>query len=281
MTATLRCLRLLAFGVAAAWVGGSFAAGAPVAIDEPPHFAIERTGTMEQVVYSENVGELQNPVDKPTIEAICGAARANGLTDKQPRFEAGHDRPVATRNFRFSNSRQSANYILRHAYECDRPSTGPSSEVLCGCTYRIRIHRSVHIERLNHGRRETFLFDLDQRTVTRVESTARSRDPRQADAMVKALAPEVIGQDTIAGLPCVVRRQRLADKVVMDRCIVEDESKLADAELQYRTLSEQTPRQDGNGLQSWSRAVRIVPHALVDGGVFNPPVGMSFEGSAR
>ena len=264
---------------------GAVTLGTSVAVEAqaPPGFAVKRSGHLETVIYSESVGELHNAVDRKTIEAQCAAARRAGLTDKHPAFEAGYDRPLKTENWRFGNERHWANFSVLHAYGCGRPAVATGSpDRLCGCTYGVQIHRTVHIRKREGGRTEDLLVDL-------TEGTARrrvSQDPAVADldidaTRVRALAPEVVGRDVVVGVPCVMRRQRLGAEGWIDRCITEDESKKLSPEMRYRTLSETTWSKDGKELHGWSKAVKVVQNASVDTGVFDLPDGVVTEGGKQ
>jgi hypothetical protein len=222
-------------------------AHAPIVVHAPPGFAVPATGAMESVVYAEVVAQSPNPVDHATVEAQCEAARMAGLTVRRPVFEPGFDRPLNTVTVRFGNARHQADFVTRTVYDCELPSrTSRAADALCACTYRLREQRSV-----------------------RIETAAPGADPARELARVRALMPEETGRDTVAGIPCVWRRQRfpadLSDSrtidLTIDRCIVHDEAGVLPGFLRGRALAETM------GART-SRATRVVLDAAVDAGVF-------------
>ncbi|HEV7913553.1 MAG TPA: hypothetical protein VGP22_07285 [Albitalea sp.] len=252
MKPILLAFLMVYFAGAARDVGA--AAEAPI----PPDFGVRRQGKLERIVYSESAGERYNPVHKEAIEAQCATARALGLTDAHPSFEPGHDRPLKTESWRFSNERRWALFTALHVYECDGSSTSDtSSGRLCGCTYRIQIRRTYELK-------------------NRPDGGVAHEDP----AKVRQLAPEVIGRDVVAGIPCVIRRQRLGAEGWIDRCITDDPSEELPPPLRDRTLAEVTQHRDREAPHSWSRTVKVVQDALVDIGIFDPRNGATTRGEA-
>ena len=259
------------------------AADALVPVQVPADFRIKPTGRQEAVLYTESVGERRNPLDRATVEAQCQAARAGGLTDKHPVFESGHDQPLKTESRRFSAGRRWAEMSTAQVYQCDGPpDTTGSVGYLCGCTYRLQERRSVQIGRIDKGRHETLQVDLARGTARRrSQAPAAAPDPGGDAARVKALAPEIVGKDQVAGVACVVRRQKLGANAWTDRCIVEDEAMKLHPDLRFRALSESTPARDGKGMYSWMKAVKVIQNASVDAGVFELPAGVVLQETPR
>ncbi len=251
---------------AAASAGVALSAEAPVTVAVPADFGVRPRGTSESVVYSEVIGETTNPIDKRAIEAQCDIARRLGLTDKHPVFEPGHDQPLKTHSRRFFNPRRSASYDTLEAYECDRDApAATSTQAVCDCIYRPRARRQVEIRHAGGGHMETVGIDLAQRKAVRSVTAGRpTADPDAIAARFRTLAPEVVGRDEVAGIPCVLRRQRLSADAWIDRCISEDERHVLPQALRHRTLSETLYSQGGREVRGGSKAVTVIPHASVD-----------------
>jgi hypothetical protein len=223
------------------------AALAADAVDVPAGFGVRPTGTMERVVYSEVVAQSPNPIHRATIEAQCATARSMGLTTRQPVFEPGHDEPLKTETLRFGNAQHRADFTTHHRYDCALPPrTTRSADMLCGCTYRVREQRSVHVESV----------------------AASATDHSRTLDLVRRLAPQVIGPGSVAGIQCIWRRQQLSDDVWIDRCIVEDDTGVLPHFLRGRALAETTFGHHGTSIHSSSRATRVLLDASVDAGVF-------------
>ena len=92
-----------------------------------------------------------------------------------------------------------------------------------------------------------------------------------------SIAPEVVGKDVIAGIPCVMRRQSMGGTNYKDICVTEDPEKRLPEQMRFRTLSEYMPRPDGKGVYSSSRADKIVLNGLVDAAVFAIPDGYTVK----
>lgn len=254
------------------------AESATVEMPLAPEFRIKPSGTAQEMVVIHSLGEVRNAIDRSTIEAQCVAARQSGLTDRHPVFEQGYDKPPKTENQLFIRGRNEASYTTRYPYRCDRvphPSEG-SADYLCGCTYRVQVDRTAQIKKFEAGRFEFISIDVTKGTARKQTGVDRSLpfDPNAAGEKVKGLAPEVLGRDVVAGIPCVIRRQRLGPKGWTDRCIVEDEPQKLPVHLRFRALAETTPSADGKGMYSWTKAVRVVTDASVDTGVFDLPDGI-------
>jgi hypothetical protein len=271
---TLILRRLLAWSVALP-IGLVVAAEAHVVVLPPADFGVKPRGTLESVAYAVSSGELPNLVDKANIEKLCESARLARLTDSHPIFEAGHDRPLATQTFRFLAARRRASYSVLHAYQCDGSPAATAVEQVCACTYRVRPHRSVQIERTDGGRHTSLSIDLTQRTASRVVTADHSL--AQSDSVASGAAldvPQPVGRDEVAGMPCVVHRQRLGPDNWIDRCVVESAAGRPEPGPRARTLSEGSRSQGGRMLQSWSKVVQAIPDAWVDVAVFDLPEGV-------
>lgn len=268
------CLRSLAAATAALLAGAVLAADALVPVSVPFEFRVTPTRSTTPVVYAHSSGEFRNPIDRAGIEAQCEAARASGMTDKTPVFEAGYDKPLKTESLRFSNDTHWAHYSVIHQYQCSRASRAANSaEGLCGCTYRVQPHYTVQIKNRVGGKVEIIDADL-------TANTARRRYVSDGgvtghESQVRALAPEVTGKDVIAGIPCVVRRQKLGEGYI-ERCVAEDPDRRLPASLRFSALSETTPSPDGKKYQ-WTRTDKVVLNATVDTGVFAPPAGVTIK----
>ncbi len=264
---------------AAAYATAAFAAEALVPVAYPSEFDIHSSGTVEPVVYAEASGEFTNPTDRKGIEAICENSRRMGLATRMPVFEAGDDKPIATRTWDFANERHSAHYTVRHDYVCDRagpPAT--SGDALCDCTYRVKPKYSAHIRNQVDGNVEVIDIDMSRRTARRRVMPGRlSLDLDRGEALVKRLAPEIVGRDVVAGIPCVVRRQGLGGANFMDLCVSEDPDRLLPAALRFRTLSEYQPSPSGKGAYRRSKTEKVVINAVADSAVFAIPSGLDIK----
>lgn len=276
MTLRLQTSALLAAALCGA---GALAADALVPVPLPSDFGIHSIGSAEPVVYTESSGELQNFTDRRVIETQCEMARKRGDTTKTPVFEAGDDKPLKTETKRFTNARHWANYTVHHQYVCERPEGKTSSaDGLCGCTYRVVPKYLAQIKNKTDRGLEIIDLDVSKRTAQRrlLPGPVRA-DLERGEADVLRLAPEVVGKDVVAGIPCVVRRQSMGGKNYMDLCVTEDPDKHLPAEMRYRALSEYMPRADGKGAHRWSKADKIVLNGLVDSAVFAIPEGFSVK----
>ena len=92
-----------------------------------------------------------------------------------------------------------------------------------------------------------------------------------------SIAPEVVGKDVIAGIPCVMRRQSMGGTNYKDICVTEDPEKRLPEQMRFRTLSEYMPLADGKGVYNSSRADKIVLNGLVDAAVFSVPEGYTVK----
>ena len=264
---------------AAAYATAAFAAEALVPVAYPSEFDIHSSGTVEPVVYAEASGEFTNPTDRKGIEAICENSRRMGLATRMPVFEAGDDKPIATRTWDFANERHSAHYTVRHDYVCDRagpPAT--SGDALCDCTYRVKPKYSAHIRNQIDGNVEVIDIDMSRRSARRRLAPGKlSLELDRGEALVKRLAPEVVGRDLVAGIPCVVRRQSLGGANHLDLCVSEDPDRLLPPALRFRTLSEVQPSPSGTGAYRWMKTEKVVIHALADSAVFAIPSGLDVK----
>jgi hypothetical protein len=253
-------------------------ASATFEIPLPSEFRIKASGRTEEMVFIQSIGEFWNPANRSITEAQCEAARKVGLTTRHPVFEEGHDKPTKTENQSFIRGRNEASFSTRYPYLCDRlpaPSE-TSADYLCGCTYRVQVQRNAYIKRFEGGRFEFISIDITKGTARRQTGVDRSLpfDPQANGAKVKGLAPEVVGQDVVAGIPCVIRRQRLGSDGWTDRCIIEDEPQKLPPHVRFRALADTTPGVDGKGTYSWMKAVKVITDASVDTGVFEMPQGV-------
>lgn len=275
----MKTLVTLLLGLAlASCAGASAAAEALTPVVVPAEFQIRSTRTNVPVVYSESAGEVVNAVDKRAIEALCEVSRKAGLTDKHPVFEAGYDKPVKTESLRFSNATHWAQLSTLHAYECVRPEGRPAgADGVCGCTYRVRPHYRVEIRNTLPKGVETLIIDVAKSTAQRRVAARPGPDLKRDAERVLALAPEVVSRDVIAGIPCVVRRQRLGAQGHIDRCIAEDPDQHLPPDVRYQALSETVPSQDGKSTYRWSRTDKVVLNATVNSGVFMVPEGFTVK----
>jgi len=148
---------------------------------------------------------------------------------------------------RYGNAPHQVDCITLDRYVCELPArTTRAADALCACTYRIRLHRSVQIDR-----------------------RAAPADPAHTLELVHRLAPEIVGADAVAGLACLWRRQRLDGGGWIDRCIVEDEAAALPPWLRGRALAETIFRDDGTSIHSRSVADHVLIDAAVDSGVFD------------
>jgi hypothetical protein len=280
MTLTMNyAFRLIAMLLAAA-AAAALAGDALVPVPVPSGYGVQPTHNSMPVVYTESSGELQNLVDRKVIEAQCSAMKTMGATDKTPVFEEGDGKPLKTQSQRFGNDRHWAIYTVLHAYVCDRPSGKPSSstEAVCDCTYRSKPHYTAQIRNKLDGFIEIIDIDIAKQAARRRVMPDHSVPNLQKDAAnVLKLAPEIVGKDVVAGIPCVVRRQSFGGKSHMDICVSEDPDKHLPPELRFRTLSEYMPTADGKGAHRWSKADKVVLNAIVDSGVFRMPEGVTVK----
>ena len=247
----------------------------------PAEFMTEPARSNVAVVYARSSGEAFNPIDKRTIEAQCEMARQSGQTQKRPVFEVGHDKPVKTTTLRFSTATQSAQLTTLYAYECAHAQGRLAGvEGLCGCTYQIQPRFRVEITNQLPTGAETLNIDITKGTGQRrvKPAVAKGEAARNAER-VAALAPEVVGREVIAGIPCVVRRQALGAAGHIDRCIAEDPDHHLPDWLRYQALSETVPSQDGKSTFRWTRTDDVVMNATVDAGVFKLPRGITLKES--
>lgn len=254
----------------------ALAADPRVPVAAPAEFRTLVTRSSVPVVFARSSGEAFNPIDKPAIEAVCEAARQTGLTDKYPVFEAGYGKPVKTESLRFSNATQRALLSTLHAYECVRPAGRPvGANGLCDCTFRVRPHYRAEIKNTLATGVETLTVDLTKGTAQRRVAASRPGADLQRDAeRIVALAPEVVGRDVVAGIPCVIRRQPLGAQGYIERCIAEDPEHQLPPMLRYQALSESIPSEGGKSRFSWSRTDQVELNAAVDAGVFKLPDGV-------
>jgi hypothetical protein len=273
---TLRLLAMLLAVAGAAALAGNALVPVPV----PSGYGVRPTHSSLPVIYTESSGELQNLVDRKAIEAQCSVMKKMGATDKTPVFEDGDDKPLKTQSRRFGDDRHWAIYSVLHEYVCDRPWGKPSSstEALCDCTYRVKPHYTAQIKNKLDGRIEIIDIDIAKQAARRRVMPDHSvPKPEQDAANVLKLAPEVVGKDVVAGIPCVVRRQSMGGKSHMDICVSEDPDKHLPPELRFRTLSEYMPAADGKGAHRWSKADKVLMDASVDSGVFRMPDGVTVK----
>ena len=259
----------------------SIAAAAVGTLPIPAEFMTEPARSNVTVVFARSAGEVFNPIDKRAIEAQCEMARQSGQTQKHPVFEAGHDKPVKTTSLRFSTATQSAHLTTLYAYECTRAQGRPAgADGLCGCTYQVQPRWRVEITNQLSTGAETLTIDITKGTgQRRVKPGVAKGDAARNAERVAALAPEVVGRDVIAGIPCVVRRQALGAGGHIDRCIAEDPEHHLPDWLRYQALSETVPSQDGKSTYRWTRTDEVVMNATVDAGVFKVPRGITLKES--
>jgi hypothetical protein len=240
------------------------AAEALIPVSIPAAFRSKATHSTEPVVYAHVVGEFRNM----------------GMTDGHAVFEAGYDKPLTTEDWQFTNELHSATLHVLNTYRCDRPEgRGSSADAMCACTYRVMPHYTAYID--NHvdgGRVEKLRIDFDTGKAERHLSAGPSTiDPARGAAMVHAMAPEEVGRDVVAGIACVIRRQRWPGKGYFDHCITEDADKNLRPELRNRSLSATMVGSDGSGIGHWSRTDKVLLNAVVDSGVFAVPDGVTVK----
>jgi hypothetical protein len=277
MTLTMRqSIGLLAVVLTAAGAA-ALAGDAMVPVPVPSGYGVQPTHSSMPVVYTESSGEYQKVVDRKIIEAQCDAMRQMGATDKTPVFEDGDGKPLKTQSRRFGNDRHWAIYSVLHRYVCDRPPgrASSSTEALCDCTYRVKPHYTAQIKNRLDGQIEIIDIDIATQIARRRVMPDHSVPNLERDAAyVLKLAPQVVGKDVVAGIPCVVRRQSMGGKNYMEICVSEDPEKHLPPDLRFRTLSEYMPTADGKGMYRWSKADKVVINAIVDSGVFRMPEGL-------
>jgi hypothetical protein len=272
MHSTIRTVVLAAAWTAAASALHAADALAPVAL--PSDFGVHAIGSVEAVVYVELSGELFNVVDRKGIEAVCTAARHSDQTTKTPRFEPGYDKPNKTETKLFANPHHWASYIIDHVYVCDRPEGRPgnSGDALCDCTYRVIPHYHAQIKNKTSDGLEIIDLDVAKRTARRqVLHGYAGEDIGRGQFDLRAFAPEVVGKDVVAGIPCVVRRRSMGGANYADYCITEDPERHLPEQIRLRSLSTYIPRLDGKGPHMRSRADKVVPNGAVDAAVFAIP----------
>jgi len=251
---------------------------AGVKVSLPAEYGLEPSGVMRDAAYVESEGETTNAFDRTTIEAQCELARSLGTTDRHPVFEPGYDKPLKTENHLFIRGLHRASYRTLHAYRCDRePTPGESStDYACGCTYRVLPLRTAHIHESGSVRYEILRIDLTRRTARRESGPSQALPPDASRELgvIKSYAPEVVAEEVVAGIPCVVRRHRSSKTAWTDLCIAEDDAATLPPELRMRALSEVTSSKVGESSHAWTKAVRVVPSARVDSTVFQLPEGV-------
>jgi hypothetical protein len=132
----------------------------------------------------------------------------------------------------------------------------------------------VQIKKWESGRYEFVTVDLFAKTAVRITGTDHSiQTPERDAANVLALAPEALGHDVVAGLPCTVRRQRLGTEGWIDRCLTGNDPALP-PQLRFQTLREITPYRNGHRVHSQDRVIRVEKQASVDAAVFEVPQGV-------
>lgn len=264
----------------ASCASSSAVADALTPVPVPAEFQIRSTRINVPVVYAKSAGETDNVIDKRVIEALCKDLRELGLSNKPPVFEAGYDKPVKTESLRFSNATHWAHLTTLHAYVCIRPEGMRSGDdAVCGCTYAVRPQYRLHIKNTLPDGVETLLVDVTRRTVERRVAPRPRPDLKRDAERVRALAPEAVGRDVIAGIPCVVRRQSLGGQSHIDRCIAEDPDQHLPPELRNQALSETIPSLDGKSIFRWTRTEKVVLDATVNSGVFMIPEGFTVKGT--
>lgn len=258
-------------------VGLAHATDAMVPVSPPPEVHMVSAQVVVPVIYSESQGEVMNSFDRAGVEAVCFAARSTGLTTKKPTFESGFDKPLKTQDWRFSTETRTAHYSLTHEYGCaTAASAADSTDAVCGCNYRTKSQYRAHIVNRSGGRVEIIEVDFADNTATR-RSMSDRKDASDPERLTRALAPEVIGQDVVAGIPCVIRRQKIDEEKHIDRCIADDAGVHLPPWAKFQTLSERFSGKDQKDFAYWTRTDRVVLNARADIGVFALPSGVKVK----
>lgn len=256
----------------------AWAADRTVSVSAQAQFRTNVTRANVPVVFSQNSGEVVNPIPQNAIEAQCEVARQTGQTDKHPVFEAGHGKPVKIESLRFSNATQGALLSTAHALEFVRRQ-GRLAEVggVYDCTYRIRHHHWAEIKN-TLVTAQTLTIDLTKGIAhRRVAASCQAVDLQRDAERVVALAPVFVGRDGAAGIPCVLRCQPLGAQGRIDRCIAEDLERHLPPALRYLALGESVPSADGTSIYRWPRTDQVVLNAAVDAVVFTAVRGIAVK----
>ena len=240
----------------------------------PDGFGIVPRHETVAAVWSTTAGESPSTWSRAALERTCAAKRTAGLTTRTPVFEADPDRPNAVRIVQVVAPQAWASYETVQGTMCDAATLRTD---LCACTFRTTTSRYVHLRRTRDGVTEVIDIDLAKGSATR-------RTRRAASAASSASAPAaadvgffgaVVGHDTVAGMPCSLRRQELAAGHI-DRCLADAAAQVPVA-LQGQELSMATfALQDGTAVRrDWRRTERVDAQADVDLGVFDVPAGVA------
>ncbi len=256
-----------AASIAAAALSTALAGAAPAPL--PDGFGVVARHETVPAVWSTTVGESPSAWSRATLERTCAAKRSMGATVHTPVFEADPDRPNAVRIVQVVAARDWASYETVQGAMCDAATLRTD---LCACTFRLATSRYVHLRRTRDGLVETIDIDLDKGSATRRTRRAATGAPPAAGP---AFFGPVVGHDTIAGMPCSLRRQELATGHI-ERCLA-DAAPPVPAALQGQELSSATTwLQDGVEVRrDWRRTERVDADADVDLGVFDVPAGVT------
>lgn len=251
------------------------AVAADAKVGPPPGFPFKPGRNTEHVVYSETEAEYPNPIRRELLEQQCDMARQLGKTTKHPSFEAGHDQPNHRETVRMVGTTQTVTFHTVRAYLCDPM---PPDRDLCGCTYRMVTGHVLHLDRHEAGRHEIVRYDIEKQQGTRFVGPDAPA-PAGSARNLAALAPQVMGRDVVAGVPCVVRRQVLPGGWV-DRCIAWDPDGKLPAALRDQELASSFVVQDHPDRTHRSRITKVVADALVNAGVFDLPPGANLKATS-
>ena len=255
--------------IAAATLAPLLAAAAPAPL--PDGFGIAPRHETMSAAWSTTSGESPGMWSRAVVERTCAAQRAAGLTTHAPVFEADPDRPNAVRIVQVVAPQAWASYETVQGAMCDAATLHRD---LCACTFRATTSRYLHLRKTRDGVTEVIDVDLAKGSATR-------RTHRATAGAGAPVAPDlgffgaVVGHDTIAGMPCALRRQVLGTGHV-DRCLADAVTPVP-AALQGQELSMETfVNQDGAAVRrDWRRTERIDTEADVDRGVFDVPAGIA------
>lgn len=252
-------------------LASAIASAAPAPL--PDGFGVVPRHESVAAVWSTTAGESPGNWNRATITATCAAKRSMGATTHTPVFEADPDQPNTVRIVQVVAAQSWASYETVEGAMCDAATL---RDDLCACTFHRVTSRYVHLRNTHDGRTDVIDIDLAKASATRRTRRAAA-EPAGAPAAAPSFFGPVVGHDTIAGMPCSLRRQAIGTGGI-ERCLADAVAQVPVA-LQGQELSKTTTwLQDGVAVRrDWRRTERVDTDADVDRGVFDVPAGVTLR----
>ena len=250
----------------------------------PAGFGIAAIGRLESAAfYAEFEGGANHGVDRETTELICNLARTAGRTSHTPTFDAGWDEPSKVTEVLITGKHFTASFTTTHPYACD--VAGNPGYDICSCHFQPMppVFRA-HIAKFSGGVGEVIEYELPRRKGQRRLLGGKPYIDADATAALAAYPAaaggRLLGVDVVAGTPCTEHRYPGSTPESWSQwCVTGGSDLRVDPALRNRRIHDlvQSSARGVTKLVRETRAVRLIPNAVVDAGILLPPADVVWK----